>query len=89
MVIRPLDEHVPDAIGRGLRQRGIDVTTTEEASLGGEDVRPRRVLLMFRSAHSRPLVTYLWLGCGRYQAVPWPDRNGVTARTRRDEWATR
>ena len=28
-----LDEHVPDAVARGLRRRGIDVTTTDEAGL--------------------------------------------------------
>lgn len=28
-----LDEHVADAIAQGLRQRGIDVTTTAEANL--------------------------------------------------------
>jgi predicted nuclease of predicted toxin-antitoxin system len=28
-----LDEHVADAIAKGLRQRGIDVTTTAEANL--------------------------------------------------------
>lgn len=28
-----LDEHIPNAIARGLRQRGIDVTTTVEAGL--------------------------------------------------------
>ena len=28
-----LDEHIPTAIAKGLRQRGIDVTTTVEAGL--------------------------------------------------------
>jgi predicted nuclease of predicted toxin-antitoxin system len=28
-----LDEHVADAIAKGLRQRGIDVTTTADANL--------------------------------------------------------
>ncbi len=28
-----LDEHIPHAIAKGLRQRGIDVTTTVEAGL--------------------------------------------------------
>ena len=28
-----LDEHVADAVAKGLRQRGIDVTTTVDASL--------------------------------------------------------
>jgi predicted nuclease of predicted toxin-antitoxin system len=28
-----LDEHIPHAIAKGLRQRGIDVTTTVEANL--------------------------------------------------------
>jgi hypothetical protein len=28
-----LDEHIPNAIAKGLRQRGIDVTTTVEAGL--------------------------------------------------------
>lgn len=32
-----LDEHVPPAIADGLRRRGIDVTTTLDAGLGGAD----------------------------------------------------
>jgi predicted nuclease of predicted toxin-antitoxin system len=35
-----LDEHVADAVAKGLRQRGIDVTTTSEANLlDAEDER--------------------------------------------------
>jgi hypothetical protein len=30
-----LDEHIPDAIANGLRLRGADVTTTDEAGLRG------------------------------------------------------
>ena len=30
-----LDEHVGNAIAAGLRRRGIDVTTTHDAGLGG------------------------------------------------------
>ena len=32
-----LDEHVAPAIAAGLRRRGIDVTTTSDAGLGGAD----------------------------------------------------
>lgn len=32
-----LDEHVDPAVADGLRRRGIDVTTTEDAGLLGED----------------------------------------------------
>lgn len=32
-----LDEHMSKAIAIGLRRRGIDVTTTPEAGLLGED----------------------------------------------------
>lgn len=32
-----LDEHMDKAIAIGLRRRGIDVTTTPEAGLLGED----------------------------------------------------
>lgn len=32
-----LDEHVDPAIADGLRRRGIDVTTTEDAGLFGEN----------------------------------------------------
>jgi hypothetical protein len=32
-----LDEHVPRAIAAALRARGIDVTTTSDAGLGGAD----------------------------------------------------
>jgi predicted nuclease of predicted toxin-antitoxin system len=48
-----LDQHVPNAIARGLRRRGIDVTTTAEAGLqdSGDDaqlayqLKTRRVIL--------------------------------------------
>ncbi|MFH1920766.1 MAG: hypothetical protein ABIP48_12860 [Planctomycetota bacterium] len=30
-----LDEHVDPAVAEGLRQRGVDVTTTVEAGLNG------------------------------------------------------
>ena len=49
-----LDEHIDPAIAAGLRQRGIDVTTTLEAGLAGaSDTRQ----LAFASAANRVLVT--------------------------------
>jgi hypothetical protein len=48
-----LDEHVSPAVATGLRRRGIDVTTAQEAGLGGADdsehlafaLRERRVIV--------------------------------------------
>ncbi len=50
-----LDEHVSPAIAAGLRQRGIDVTTTIEAALQG---RPDPELLAFAMAEDRVIVTH-------------------------------
>ena len=35
-----MDEHVPPAVTRGLRMRGIDVLTTQEARMLGADDAP-------------------------------------------------
>jgi uncharacterized protein with PIN domain len=49
-----LDEHVADAIAKGLRQRGIDVTTTAETNLiDAEDGEH----LAFGIAEGRVIVT--------------------------------
>lgn len=49
-----LDEHVADAIAKGLRQRGIDVTTTAEAGLlDAEDAQH----VNFALAANRVIVT--------------------------------
>jgi uncharacterized protein with PIN domain len=49
-----LDEHVADAIAKGLRQRGIDVTTTAETKLlDAED----EVHLAFALGEGRVIVT--------------------------------
>ncbi len=50
-----LDEHVPDAIADGLRYRGIDVTTTNEAGLLGA---PDHEHLSYGRTESRVVVTY-------------------------------
>lgn len=49
-----LDEHMDKAIAIGLRRRGIDVTTTPEAGLLGED---DDVQLSFAIQNERVLVT--------------------------------
>jgi len=49
-----LDEHVDPAVAEGLRQRGVDVTTTVEAELtGASDVDQ----LAFAATHGRVFVT--------------------------------
>jgi uncharacterized protein with PIN domain len=49
-----LDEHVADAIAKGLRQRGLDVTTTADANLlDAEDSEH----LAFALAEGRVIVT--------------------------------
>lgn len=50
-----LDEHVDPAIASGLRRRGIDVTTTIEAGLGGADDVDH---LAFALAAGRVIVTH-------------------------------
>jgi uncharacterized protein with PIN domain len=50
-----LDEHVPDAVARGLRRRGIDVTTTDEAGLvGASDIEH----VAFALGEGRVIVTH-------------------------------
>lgn len=50
-----LDEHVHPAIASGLRRRGIDVTTTIEAGLGGAD---DELHVTFAIAPPRVIVTH-------------------------------
>lgn len=50
-----LDEHVSNAVAAGLRQRGIDVTTTHEAGLRGADDAAH---MEFALIHRRVLVTH-------------------------------
>ena len=49
-----LDEHVDPAVAEGLRQRGIDVTTTVDAGLTGATDEGQ---LAFATANGRVLVT--------------------------------
>ncbi len=49
-----LDEQIQGAIARGLRRRGIDVTTTADAGLAGA---PDEDHLTFARAENRVLVT--------------------------------
>ncbi len=49
-----LDEHVPLAVASGLRRRGMDVTTTADAGLGGADDRAH---LVFALQSRRVIVT--------------------------------
>jgi hypothetical protein len=49
-----LDEHVDPAVAQGLRQRGVDVTTTVEAGLAGASDEAQ---LGFAAAQGRVLVT--------------------------------
>jgi phosphoribosylformylglycinamidine (FGAM) synthase-like amidotransferase family enzyme len=49
------DEHVPKAVARGLRERGVDVTTAAEAgTLGAEDLW----LLEHLKAEGRVVITH-------------------------------
>jgi len=48
------DEHIPNAVVRGLRARGVDASTAGEAGqLGASDT----ALLAFAQAHGRVLIT--------------------------------
>ena len=48
------DEHIPDAIAKGLPARGVDASTAGEAGqLGAADT----ALLAFATAHGRVLIT--------------------------------
>lgn len=49
-----LDEHVDPAVAEGLRQRGVDVTTTVEAGLTGASDMDQ---LAFAAAQGRVFVT--------------------------------
>ncbi len=48
------DEHVPKAVEKGLRERGVDVVTTHEAGMLGADDREQ---LAFARKESRVLFT--------------------------------
>jgi predicted nuclease of predicted toxin-antitoxin system len=50
-----LDEHVANAVARGLRRHGIDVTTTVEAGLRSAEDSDH---LAFAFAQSRVIVTH-------------------------------
>ncbi len=50
-----LDEHIPKAVAEGLRRRGIDVLTVQEARRVGD---PDRKLLAFAGLKHRILVTF-------------------------------
>ncbi len=50
-----LDQHVPGAIAHGLRQYGVDVTTTQQAGLQDADDSDH---LAFALAEGRVLVTH-------------------------------
>jgi hypothetical protein len=50
-----LDEHVPSAIAVGLRRRGIDVTTTNDAGLAGADDQQH---IAFARSQNRVIVTH-------------------------------
>lgn len=50
-----LDENMHNAIAQGLRQRGIDVTTTADVSMIGASDRQQ---LAYAAANSRVLVTH-------------------------------
>ncbi len=55
MIRLHLDEHVHPAVAAGLRHRGIDVTTTTEAGLGGADDEDQ---LAFARSQGRVIVTH-------------------------------
>ena len=50
-----LDEHIPKAVGEGLRRRGIDVLTIQDAGRVGD---PDRKQLVFAAMKRRVLVTF-------------------------------
>lgn len=50
-----LDEHIPKAVAEGLRRRGIDVLTVQEAGRVGD---PDRKHLAFAALKRRVLVTF-------------------------------
>ena len=50
-----LDEHIPKAVADGLRRRGIDVLTVQEARRVGD---PDRKLLAFAAMKRRVVVTF-------------------------------
>ena len=50
-----LDEHIPKAVAEGLRRRGIDVLTIQDAGRVGD---PDRKQLAFAAMKRRVLVTF-------------------------------
>ena len=50
-----LDEHIPKAVAEGLRRRGIDVLTIQDAGRAGD---PDRKQLAFAAMKRRVLVTF-------------------------------
>ena len=50
-----LDEHIPKAVAEGLRRRGIDVLTSQDAGRVGD---PDRKQLAFAAMTRRVLVTF-------------------------------
>jgi hypothetical protein len=55
-----LDEHIPKAVAEGLRRRGIDVLTIQDAETGKGDVDENRNLVKrVRFERSRGQVLFL------------------------------
>jgi uncharacterized protein with PIN domain len=50
-----LDQHVPNAVAYGLRQLGVDVTTTHEAGLQDSDDRDH---MAYAVANGRVIITH-------------------------------
>jgi hypothetical protein len=50
-----MDQHVPAAVTQGLRQRGVDVRTTQDAGRCGS---PDADQLQFATADARVMVTF-------------------------------
>jgi hypothetical protein len=55
MIRFPLDDPIPTAVALGLRRRGIDVTTTEDAGLSGADDQAHIALAV---SQGRVIVTH-------------------------------
>jgi hypothetical protein len=49
-----MDEHVPTAVAKGLRRRGVDVVTTQDAGMLGADDDTQ---LIFATSQSRVIFT--------------------------------
>ena len=60
MIALYLNEHIPAAVARGLKRRGVDVLTTQDAENRGNLIRSNLLLPDKSGACWLPLTAIIW-----------------------------